>query len=203
MNFTSKNSRFGVIRENEPPKKRDNRFKRDNSMSRSGRSRNDKLPEPKVADPPPLTKDYYPTLGESVSNETSQETASLDGVPKQETTWKDLIAKSEDEETEEQLEDIQPGWIRLRMDKKTHKIIREYGPPVKDSGWFSRWQDHERMMKQRRWLAYMEEQEEIRREMDPDYLYRRDELFDDEYESDDEDIIVVEDCSSDEPDEYY
>lgn len=211
MNFTSKNSRFSAIRENEPYKKReernkeDNRFKRDNSKSKNRRSRNEKptfqekLPEPKPVNPPPLTEDYYPTLGEAVSNKPSQ-IAQTDSVPKEETTWKDLIAKREEEENEAHHDHIQPGWIRLRMDKKTHKIIREYGPPVEDSGWFARWQDYERMLKHRRWLAYIEEQEEIRCELEPDYLYQREEFSDPEYDTDNEDIIVEEECLSDEAD---
>lgn len=214
MNFTSKNSRFSAIRENEPYKKReernkedrqDNRFKRDNSKSKNRRSRNEKptfqekLPEPKPVNPPPLTEDYYPTLGEAVSNKPSQ-IAQTDSVPKEETTWKDLIAKREEEENEAPHDPIQPGWIRLRMDKKTHKIIREYGPPVEDSGWFARWQDYERMLNHRRWLAYIEEQEEIRSELEPDYLYQREEFSDPEYDTDNEDILVEEECLSDEAD---
>ena len=209
MNFTSKNSRFGAIRENEPPKKReernkeqrnDNRFKA--GRSKQNRRQTEKPQEPKKVSPPPLTQDYYPTLGQATSNESPQEAPS-DSVPKEETTWKDLIAKREEEEAEKELEPIKPGWIRLRMDKKTHKIITEHGPPVEDSGWFSRWQEHERMLKQRRWLAYMEEQEEIRRELEPDYLYRHEDYAESEYDTDDEDIIVEEECLSDEADDNY
>lgn len=209
MNFTSKNNRFGAIRENEPPKKReernkeqrnDNRFKAGRSKQKRGQ--NEKPQEPKKVTPPPLTQDYYPTLGEVVSNKPPQEAPS-DAVPKEEATWKDLIAKREEEEAEEELEPIKPGWIRLRMDKKTHKIITEHGPPVEDSGWFSRWQEHERMLKQRRWLAYMEEQEEIRRELEPDYLYRHEDYAESEYDTDDEDIIVEEECLSEEADDDY
>ena len=209
MNFTSKNSRFGAIRENEPPKKReernkeqrnDNRFKA--GRSKQNRRQTEKPQEPKKVSPPPLTQDYYPTLGQATSNESPQEAPS-DSVPKEETTWKDLIAKREEEEAEKELEPIKPGWIRLRMDKKTHKIITEHGPPVEDSGWFSRWQEHERMIKQRRWLAYMEEQEEIRRELEPDYLYRHEDYAESDYYTDDEDILVEEECFSDEADGDY
>ena len=210
MNFTSKNSRFGAIRENEPPKKReernkeqrnDNRFKA--GRSKQNRRQTEKPQEPKKVSPPPLTQDYYPTLGQATSNESPQEAPS-DSVPKEETTWKDLIAKrEEEEEAEKELEPIKPGWIRLRMDKKTHKIITEHGPPVEDSGWFSRWQEHERMIKQRRWLAYMEEQEEIRRELEPDYLYRHEDYAESDYYTDDEDILVEEECLSDEADGDY
>ena len=148
-----------------------------------------------------LKQENYPTLGESLPNQTiaSQQI----NISKQKISWKDQIAKREEEENEKQLDTIQPGWIRLRMDKQTHKIIKEYGPPLKDSGWFERWQDYEHMLKYRQWLAYMEEQEEIRRELEPDYLYQREDFSDQEYDTDDEDIIVEEDCLSDEADYDY
>jgi hypothetical protein len=215
MNFTSKNSRFSAIRDNEMHKNNKQRhetntFNRDNSKSKNRRERNEKqtfqkkLSEPKPVKPPQLTLDYFPTLGEAVFNKPSQELPN-EGVPKQETTWSDLIAKKKEKEdkNEETLNTIQPGWIHLRMDKKTHKIIREYGPPVEDSGWFARWQDHERMLKERRCIAYIEEQEAIRRELEPDYLYQYEDYSESEYNTDDEDILVEEECLTDESEGDY
>jgi hypothetical protein len=208
MNFTSKNSRFSAIRDNETHKKNKQRnqpnyFNRDNRPQQTFQK---KLSEPKPVKPPQLTLDYFPTLGEAVFNKPSQEVPN-EGVPtKQETTWKDLIAKKKEkkeDKNEETLNTIEPGWIHLRMDKKTHKIIRKYGPPVEDSGWFARWQDHERMLKERRCLAYIEEQEAIRRELEPDYLYQYEDSSESDYNTDDEDILVEEECLTDESEGDY
>ena len=216
MNFTYKNSRFGVIRENEPTKKheeltrqskKNNRNNENNSRSKKTRSINkkpalqEKLLESQIVDygSISLTQDYYPTLEEAVTKKTPQQTPLCDDVTKEEIKWKDKIANIK--ETEEVLNLIQPGWVRLHIDKKTHKIIREYGPPVEDSGLHDKWNHYDHLQKLRSWLAYIEEQEEIRRELEPDYLYQREDYSESEYDTDNEDILVEEECFSDELDE--
>ena len=68
-----------------------------------------------------LTDDNFPTLGGSSLCEDKK---------KEKSSWLNMIKSKEQEienQKEKEIEPIQPGWIRIRFDKKTKKIIKEYG----------------------------------------------------------------------------
>ena len=73
-----------------------------------------------------------------------------------------------------ELEPVQPGWIRLRLDKKTRRTIIERGPPTKEHTEFmEKWENWNKEKQEREWDVRMkryEREDEFRYPYD-NYIY--------------------------------
>jgi len=112
----------------------------------------------------------FPELGASTNEKTDME------QEKKKPAWSAIVTNKEESEKPPppELDPVPPGWIRLRLDKKTRRTIIERGPTTKEHMEFmEKWDRWDKEQKQRDWDARMkryEEEDEFRYPHD-NYIY--------------------------------
>lgn len=115
--------------------------------------------------------DAFPELGKVENKETKEEIPAT-----KKPAWSAIVTNKDESEKPPppELEPVQPGWIRLRLDKKTRRTIIERGPTTKEHTEFmEKWDRWDKEQKKREWDARMkryERENEFRYPYD-NYIY--------------------------------
>ena len=132
----------------------------------------------KEGDFPELGSNAFPDLNVSKKNEkiSEEEKQPILEEEKPVSNWANIVTEEEKSEPEPQVENtlgpVPAGWVRLRLDKKTHKTIIERGP---STGEFTKFMTHLEYRKRRQEQINLEtrmrEYEEYNRFMYPNDYY--------------------------------